>query len=414
MSTAQASCGTPVLSALEAFYARDIDDLAAWGRATFDEARAKGLDDIATIEALRVDAFMSVYLEQIHSVPAERWAASLPMPEGHLRSALLGRELVDVPRAGRLNVLMDGRLYGAERLPSRLSADYRELKAPLCYAHDVLFEDPFDDEHHALVQMRVIQESSPDTVMRPVLEPGLFVRTLRTLADLAPLIRAGTVMFIPRQLTADPRSIAMAGSSIAGLGGAVSRQELAERTVRAWLLTGGRAVPLFADADEEAAFREAAALLAPLLPEREGGFMRRLAALALPNSGRLDTRHMLEIREESLFREFRARQRKALALVGDGEDAEALRLYREEMRAAADETNRRSGRGLMARFTAPKAVGWLTGAMVIQPASWQAALAAFGAITAQSAMETWQDREKHTRALHHHYATLGTPPPDDT
>ncbi|MCF3137520.1 hypothetical protein [Streptomyces olivochromogenes] len=273
MSTAQASCGTPVLSALEAFYARDIDDLAAWGRATFDEARAKGLDDIATIEALRVDAFMSVYLEQIHSVPAERWAASLPMPEGHLRSALLGRELVDVPRTGRLNVLMDGRLYGAERLPSRLSADYRELKAPLCYAHDVLFEDPFDDEHHALVQMRVIQESSPDTVMRPVLEPGLFVRTLRTLADLAPLIRAGTVMFIPRQLTADPRSIAMAGSSIAGLGGAVSRQELAERTVRAWLLTGGRAVPLFADADEEAAFREAAALLAPLLPEREGGFM---------------------------------------------------------------------------------------------------------------------------------------------
>ncbi|MEE1752870.1 hypothetical protein [Streptomyces sp. SP18CS02] len=410
MDTELEPSGTPVLSALEAFYARDIDDLAAWSGSMLAESRARGDDVAATVAALRVDDFMTVYLEQIHSVGPDHWARSLPMPDGHLRSALLGRELVAVPRSGRLNMLMDGRLFGAERLPRQLAADHRELKAPLCYAHDVIFEDPFDDEHHALVQMRVIQREFPDTDMRPALEPDLFVRTVRALADLAPLIRAGTVMFVPRQLTAAPRSVAVAGSSIAGMGGEVSRKELAERTVRAWLLTGGRAVPLFASADEEAAFRDSAALLAPLLPEREGGFMRRLAALALPNSGRLDIRHMLEIREESLFQQFRTRQRAALAAVGDGEDATALRLYREEMRAAAADTNRRSGSGLMAKFTVPKAVGWLTGAMILQPGSGQAALAALGAITTHSAMEAWQERDKGARALHHHYATLGAPP----
>ncbi|MFE0456374.1 hypothetical protein ACFW2D_34835 [Streptomyces sp. NPDC058914] len=407
MSPAQDPCGTPVLSALEAFYAQGIDDLAEWSSSTLEEARARGLDDVATVEALRVDEFMSLYLEQIHSVPPDQWARSLPLPEGHLRSALTGRELVDVPRTGRLNMLMDGRLYGAERLPRHLSADHRELKASLCYAHDVIFEDPFDDEHHALVAMKAITETFPDKVMKPALEPGLFVRTVRALADLAPLVRAGTVMFIPRQLTADPQSIAVAGSSYAGMGGEISRKELAERTVRAWLLSGGRAVPLFASADEEAAFRDAAALLAPLLPEQEKGFMHRLAALALPNCGQLDTRHMLEIREEPLFTSFRARQRQALAFVGDGEDTDALRLYREEMRAAADETNRLSSRGLMAKFTVPKALGWLTGSMIMQPPSWTAALAALGAITAHSAAEAWYERDSGTRALHHHYATLG-------
>ena len=33
--------GTPVVSALESFYGRDIDDLAAWARSTFRDAQLK-------------------------------------------------------------------------------------------------------------------------------------------------------------------------------------------------------------------------------------------------------------------------------------------------------------------------------------------------------------------------------------
>ncbi|MFF7311204.1 hypothetical protein [Streptomyces sp. NPDC008137] len=405
--------GTPVLDALESFYARDIDDLASWAGRTLNDAVSRGRDVASTMAALRADEFMTVYLNQIHSVPPERWARALPLPDGHLRAALLGRELVDVPRSGRPNLFMDGRLYGAERLPEQLSPDCRELKAPLCYAHDIVFEDPFDDEHHALEQLRVLREYEPDTAGYPAFDPRIFVRTLETLSQLTPLIRSGTIIFIPRQLTAHPTSIATAGSSFAGAGGEVSRRELAERTLRAWLLTGGRAVPLFASTAEEAVFREVAGVLGGLLPEAEGTFMRRLANLALPSSGQLDTRRMLEIRHEEVFTRFRIRQRAALAAVGDGHDVSARQLYREEMRAAADEVNRRSNRSVLAKFTVPKAIGWLTGAMLVVPDGWQALFAAVGALTAESAVEAWQDRDQRAQqALHHHYATLSGPPPD--
>src|SRR5689334_22251104 len=179
--------GTPVLSALEAFYGRDLDDLAAWARRTLTDAVDHGLDVPETVASLRAGDFLEVYLRQIHSVPPEVWARSLPLPEGHLRAALLGRELVDIPRSGRLNLFMDGHHYGAERLPSQFAVDLRELKAPLCYAHDVVLEDPFDDEHHPLEVIRVIRETFPDVVASPAPHPDTFVRTLEVLAQMAPL-----------------------------------------------------------------------------------------------------------------------------------------------------------------------------------------------------------------------------------
>jgi len=234
---------------------------------------------------------------------------------------------------------------------------------------------------------------------------------VEAIADLAPLIRAGIVTFLPRQLTADPRSVEVAGSSFAGAGGEISRRELAERTLRAWLLTGGRAVPLFASEDEETAFKDAAGLLSTLTPRAESTALHRLAALALPASGRLEIRRMLEIRHEEVFARFRVRQREALLAVGDGQDAHARRTYREEMRAAAEEINRRTGRSLLAKFTVPKALGWLTGAVVVQPDGWKTALGALGALTTEAVLEAWQDRDRRAqRALHHHYATLAVPP----
>lgn len=238
--------------------------------------------------------------------------------------------------------------------------------------------------------------------------PELFVRTVEALADLAPLVRAGIVTFLPRQLTADPRSIEVAGSSIAGAGGEISRRELAERTLRAWLLTGGRAVPLFASEDEETAFKEAAGVLSALTPAAASTALRRLAALAVPASGQLEIRRMVEIRHEDAFARFRVRQREALLAVGDGLDASARRVYREEMRAAAEEVNRRTGRSLLAKFTVPKALGWLTGAMIVHPDGWKAVLGALGAFSTEAVLEAWQDRDRRAqRAIHHHYATLG-------
>jgi hypothetical protein len=401
--------GTPVVDALEAFYRRDIDDLARWARRTLDVAGRA--DTNYTITALQADDFLAVYLEQIHSVQPDHWVRSLPVPDGHLRAALLGRELVDVPRSGRLNAIIDGQHYGAERLPAQLSPDYRELKGPLCYAHDLVLEDPFDDEHHALRIIDEIRKYDPEVEARPAPEPGLFVRTLEAIADLAPLIRAGTITFLPRQLTADPRSVMENGSSTGGLGGETSRRELAERTLRAWLLTGGRAVPLFASVGEEQAFNDAAGVLSGLTPTAESSTLHRLAALALPMSGRLEVRRMLEIRQEEVFSRFRVRQRDALLAVGDGHDARARQTYREEMRAAADEVSRGTRRGVFAKLTMPKALGWLTGAMILEPDGWKAALAALGAITSESVIEAWHDRDQRAqRALYHHYATLGVFP----
>jgi len=403
--------GTPVIDALETFYRRDIDDLARWARRTLDRAVSRGADVNNTLAMLRADDFLAVYLEQIHGVPPERWAGSLPLPEGRLRAALLGRELIDVPRTGRLNLIMDGEHYGAERLPGQISADYRELKGPLCYAHDVVLEDPFDDEHHALRIIEAIRETFPEVQARPAPQPDNFVRTVEALADLAPLVRAGVVTFLPRQLTADPRSVEVPGSSFAGTGGEISRRELAERTLRAWLLTGGRAVPLFASEDEESAFNDAAGLLSALTPAAESTALRHLATLAVPAGGRLEIRRMLEIRHEETFARFRVRQREALLAVGDGLDSGARRIYREEMRAAADDVNRQTSRSLLAKFTVPKALGWLTGAMVVQPDSWKALLGALGALTTEAVLEAWQDRDRQAKqALHHHYATLAGPP----
>jgi hypothetical protein len=73
--------GTPVIDALETFYRRDIDDLANSARRTLDSAASRGTDVNNTLAMLRADDFLAVYLEQIHSVPPERWAESLPLPD---------------------------------------------------------------------------------------------------------------------------------------------------------------------------------------------------------------------------------------------------------------------------------------------------------------------------------------------
>lgn len=405
------SSGTPVVEALESFYRRDIDDLAGWARRTLDAGTSRGEDARTIVDALNAGDFLEVYLSQLRAVPMETWAKALPLPDGHLRAALLARELVAVPASGRRNLFMDGRHYGAERMPGQLSPDYRELKAPLCYAHDVVLEDPFDDEHDPLTAARTIRETFPEAQIALAPDPDTFVRTIEVLADLAPLIRTGVVIFIPRQLTADPDVVAVKGSNLVARMPGLAERDLAERTLRAWLLTGGRAVPLFASPDEEQAFRDTAGLLADLVPEAESERMHRLATLALPSSGRLEIRRMDEIRHEDVFTRFRARQRMALAAVGDGEDEETRRAYREEMRAAAEEVNTRSARGALAEITLPKAVGWATGTLAASAAGWRAALAAVGALTAESVVEAWQDRERQARqALHHHYATLALPP----
>ncbi|MEU7826691.1 hypothetical protein [Catellatospora sp. NPDC049133] len=174
------------------------------------------------------------------------------------------------------------------------------------------------------------------------------------------------------------------------------------------LLTGGSAVPLFTSPAEEASFTEAAGLLEGLVRADESRFIRRLAGLALPASDGIDIRHMVEVRHEEVFARFRSRQRTALAVVGDGNDAHARRMYRQEMQAAAEEVDQLSSRSLLAKFTVPMAVGWTTGAIVVGVAGWKAALAA---LVANSVMDAGNGRERHAqRALHHHYATLSASP----
>lgn len=86
-------------------------------------------------------------------------------------------------------------------------------------------------------------------------------------------------------------------------------------------------------------------------------------------------------------------------------------MFREEMKAAAEEGNLRSRRSVLAKFSMPKATGWLTGAIIVAPMGWRSALAALGALTVEAVVEAWQERGGRVqRALHHHYVTLAAPP----
>lgn len=401
--------GTPVLMALEEFYAAPVEAVARELPSILARSRSTGASLEAVLDDMRCGEFLELYLAQVQAVPLEDWLDGLDEGEGTVRASIVGRDLATATAAQRRSLVIDGDHLGGDHLPLK-GLPPEQVKAALCYANDVLAEDPFDEEQVIADFVSSIAESMPHVPIRVAPDPDHFVSSVRAVAALAPLIRAGHMTFMPRRLAMDARLSGRFASNAWDTFGA-RREELARRSLRLWLASGGLVTPLFGDPDEEEAFREEAGLLAPLTATQEALRVRRIAQLALPSTGRLEPNQMVRLREDDAFETFRARQRHALALVGDANDESARAAYRAEMAEAARALGKSisSRQSLNGLFT--KAVGWGVGAMVVTPQGWWSAVAALGGITAEVVAERVVDRPgRAQKAMLHHYATLAAAP----
>ena len=74
----------------------------------------------------------------------------------------------------------------------------QQIKTALCYATEILAEDPFDEEQNVKDFIRAVNEIGLSS-LTPAPDPHHFVSTVEAIAALGPIIRAGYVKFIPRR-----------------------------------------------------------------------------------------------------------------------------------------------------------------------------------------------------------------------
>lgn len=296
------------------------------------------------------------------------------------------------------------------------------MKAALCYAHDLLLEDPLDDEQNLPQFVAESRDLMPHVAIEVSPDPSWFVATVEALAQLAPLVRAGVVSFVSRRVGMDPRLHGLHASNAWDLGRQPEERafaELAARTLRVWLSSSGSVVPMFATEAEEHEFERDLGLLSEALRRADVMRLRRLTQLALPNADYLDLRHILDIRQSDTFETFRSRERQALGLIADNTglaEAADIATFRQEMRAAAAQVRVPTVRGQFVSGVKPRMIGWGVGSLVAGAIDWHAmvALLAAGAVTkaaeliSGSLAQALADRG--SSALHHHYATLNTAP----
>lgn len=398
--------GTPLLDALEGFYSDSVEAVARRLQRQLSRLAARDAALEQKLDQLRCADFLHLYLDQIQSVPAENWLSGLDSADGSLRASMVGRELATTTGHRRRSMIIDGEHLGSDHLPLT-GVPPSHLKAALCYAHDIVIEDPFDEEQVIADFLASVVDGMPHVPVRLAPDPDHFVETVTAISTLAPAIRAGHVSFIPRRLAMDSRA---AGQFVSNAWHIADRQreELARRHLRLWLATGGLVTPLFGSADEEDAFERESGLLQPLIGGAEAVRLQRIAALALPSAGDLQTSQMVVVREDAAFEEFRSRQRAALAMVGTGADADSIELFRHEMTAAASQLRSSIGGQRSLREWVAEVASWSVGAAILRTSSWAEASAAVGALTTRVVGERLVTRASGSeRALLHHYATLG-------
>lgn len=405
-----------MVDSLEGFYQLSVEDVATRLRGEYDSLQGQ-LPPPTISQSLRADEFLSVYLEEQSYHRPEPLGE---VPGDFLRASLVGRELAKLPSGGRRTVLIDGAPFGQDRLPRTVTTSRAEVKAALCYAHDLLLEDPFDEEQNLPGFVAESRQFLPHVSIEISPDPAWFVATVEAIADLAPLARAGVVSFISRRVGMDPRLHGLQGSNAWDVGGPREERavaELAARTLRVWLSSGGSVVPMFASDAEEADFTRDLGLLSAAFRQADSMRLRRLTTLALPNADNLDLRRMLDIRHDDTFEVFRSRERQALALISDDTSA-GLATFRQEMKAAAAQVSARSVGSKFVSSTRPRMIGWGIGSLAAGAIDWHAMVAVLATGAAAKAAElissslaqALADRGSSAQTLHHHYATLGAAP----
>lgn len=324
------------------------------------------------------------------------------------------------PIYGRGLLTVQGALSSYYENTPQHAALAREIKALLLYAHATVVLNPLSP-WFAIEQKRVVTESRPD---------GLhFVRAVRAIAELAPLIRAGTVVI------AEPPEMAWRNDidvrdALARVARETSKQN--DRPADQWntyaeaqdtfmrLLAcstidpadqgSGLAVALGEDGSALSDFiRLIAASMAPgqQLPS-EDARLASLMELSLPGVDGLTPREMLDVRHDNKFLTFRSDMRAALAeadiSLRNGELESARREVREHMLARAAELAQARARTKLWNATSTGAIGWAVGASLTSLAGWKSALLS---LVARSAYDTARARPSHaSRALLQHYVAL--------
>lgn len=300
------------------------------------------------------------------------------------------------------------------------SAMTREIKALLLYAHSTVVLNPlspwFDLEDKALVT-----ERRPD---------GLeFVRAVQTVAELAPLVRQGSVLIVePPEVTW--RTDVDVDAALAHVGRTSWRSEgrswdqwdafaRAKDTLLRLLAYGaldpadcGDAIAL-SPSDTGGSLSEFIRVLAehvdPDCPlPTEDARLAALLQLSLPDVDGLRPRDMVDVRFDDKFSAFRSDMRAALTeadqSLRQGELDVARRDVREHMAARAAELTQTKAKTRFWHAASSGVVGWSVGASLTSLAGWKSALLG---LLARSAYDTAQARpSRQSRALLQHYVCL--------
>lgn len=324
------------------------------------------------------------------------------------------------PIYGRGLLTVQGALSSYYENTPQHAAMAREIKALLLYAHTTVVLNPLSP-WFAIEQERVVTEARPDGLQ--------FVRALHAIAELSPLISAGTVVIAepPEMIWRNDVDVR---DALAHVALETSRQS--DRPVDQWnsyaeaqdtflrLLASSTIDPAdqgsglaVAPGDDGSALSDFIRLMASgmapgqLLPS-EDARLASLMELSLPGVDGLTPREMLDVRHDNKFLTFRSDMRAALAeadlSLRNGELESARREVREHMAARAAELSQARARTRLWNATSAGAIGWTVGASLTSLAGWKSALLS---LVARSAYDTARARPSHaSRALLQHYVTL--------
>ncbi|WP_432877191.1 hypothetical protein ACQPYH_28230 [Kribbella sp. CA-245084] len=389
-----------------------VEDLSGEMERGLVSARALDLSTEEVIARLRCEEFLATYLEQVQSGTIERWLESLDLGAGVLRASVVGRELAETHAHRRRSMLIDGEHLSNERLP-RAGVGDGEIKAALCFAHDILLDDPFDEEQVLADFAASVHEVMPDTRITIAPDPEHFCGH-RAGADLTG--SAGTrrvVAFAPRRLSMDARLAGAFARNAWDLGGesreGLASGELARRSLRLWLASGGRYVPcsaLIATRPHSSPRRNCSQPRSWLRTSRGSGGSSRShyrrpgerAHNGCSISGMLTCSRTLGRGSARLCKPWVLEPMVRLPACSG-----------EEMKVAAVELGRRVKQKPLLVEGMPKYLNWGVGSIGLAVHDWRLIAAGLGGITAEVLAERFLGHSGvGDQALVHHYAPLAT------
>jgi hypothetical protein len=442
-----------IVDFIEDFYGSSVEDVAQ---------SCAHMDSADVGRNLRVDEFVELHASQfeggvsLHQLDQLEPYATLPV-YSRAGAYVLHHGRPGSPDTGVTTTARDGTkvsLINPYSVMSTLFAapglnDSKELKGILLYSDGAILVDPFaarrklsnyeweDFEHRFGERLNPMGYSSFYAENHSVAtrsfadRPHDFTSTLELIAEIAPLIRTGSVAVasIPARdsiywgdeaqllyclgeayfVRSDGRPQRFRESELV----AYILLERAKDQILAMATLGDAGTPFAAgDLDlvaidlllEEQVRLGALELNAPQRSS-EDARLTAVARLQLPGVDAITARDMVRVRDEDLFARFRSDVRDALSFSDEEERIDvAAQMFSEEMRAAASRLESLGNRAILARATGGDAVSWAVGMLAGWSIDgWRGALAG---LAAKGVYEVRRGSSPGVRALHRHYLAL--------